>query len=207
MIAIVDYDAGNLTSVKRALDYLGIKSEISFKSDVILNADKVIFPGVGHAASAMETLKNRGLDKTLKEVYVQGTPLLGICLGTQIILSNSEEGDTTCLGLIDGTCLKFKLADKQLKIPHMGWDSLIFQQQHPLFDGIEDKSEFYFVHSYYPQPAEESDIVAVCEYEINFPAVVARKNLCAVQFHPEKSGPAGLRLLQNFSQWNGNYDK
>ncbi len=203
MIAIVDYEAGNLTSVKRALDYLGIANVISPDPHTITNASRVIFPGVGHASSAMEVLKKRKLDTALKTALDKGTPILGICLGTQIILSRSEEGDTECLGLVDGCCPRFDLKDKSLKIPHMGWDSIRITSDHPVLADIKATDEFYFVHSYYPCPSDSADVKAVCDYEIEFAAIIGRKNLIATQFHPEKSGPAGLSILKNFSLWDG----
>jgi glutamine amidotransferase len=203
MITIVDYEAGNLTSVKRALDYLSIDSVITPDPDVIRNAEKIIFPGVGHAASAMATLKQRGIDSSLSEAFKKGIPILGICLGTQIILSHSEEGDTKCLGIIDGNTRKFKLSDPSLKIPHMGWNTISIKKQHPMLKGIADETEFYFVHSFYPQPSSKEAIVAECEYELRFPAAIAEGTLFATQFHPEKSGAAGLSILDNFATWNG----
>ncbi|NLW76521.1 MAG: imidazole glycerol phosphate synthase subunit HisH [Methanomicrobiales archaeon] len=203
MIAIVDYEAGNLTSVKRALDFLNIPSIITPDPGKIRSADRVIFPGVGHAASAMNTLMQRGLDAALKDVFNAGIPILGICLGTQIILSHSDEGDTTSLGLIDGNCPKFSLKDKTLKIPHMGWDSITLSGKHPVLESLNSGDELYFVHSYYPQPDDKNAVLACCEYEITFPAVIGRKNLIATQFHPEKSGPVGLKILQSFSTWDG----
>lgn len=203
MIAIVDYNAGNLTSVKRALDFLSIPNIISPDPEKILQAEKVIFPGVGHATSAMATLKERGLDQALREVFKRGTPLFGICLGTQIILSSSEETDKPCLGIIEGNCPKFVLTDRGLKIPHMGWDSITLRREHPVLKGTTSGDEFYFVHSFYPLPSNDADILAECDYEITFPAAIARDNLIATQFHPEKSGPAGLRILSNFAEWDG----
>ncbi len=203
MIIIVDYEAGNLTSVKRALDYLKIDSVITPDPNIIRNAEKIIFPGVGHAASAMSTLTQRGIDSSLHEAFKKGTPILGICLGTQIILSHSEEGDTKCLGIIDGNTRKFTLSDPSLKIPHMGWNTISIKKQHPMLKGIADETEFYFVHSFYPQPSSVEDIVAECEYELRFPAAIAKGTLFATQFHPEKSGTAGLSILNNFATWNG----
>lgn len=203
MIAIVDYEAGNLTSVKRALDYLGIENIITPDPTVITGAERIIFPGVGHAASAMKTLLERKLDKALHAAFEKGTPILGICLGTQIILSRSEEGDTECLGLLDGFCPKFKLTNPLLKIPHIGWNSVTFRKEHPVLDGIAQNDEFYFVHSYYPVPSDTNCIIGTADYEIEFPVILGKNNLIATQFHPEKSGPSGLRLLSNFSKWNG----
>ncbi|MBL8026199.1 MAG: imidazole glycerol phosphate synthase subunit HisH [Fibrobacteres bacterium] len=203
MIVIVDYDAGNLTSVKRALDFLEIDSKITPDPKQIIEAERVIFPGVGHASTAMDILRNRGIDTALREVFRKGTPLMGICLGTQIILSESEEGKTSCLGLLDGLCPKFSLKNSALKVPHMGWDSIRFVRPHPVLEGVLPTDEFYFVHSYFPQPADMRDVIGFCEYEIDFPAVIGRNNLFATQFHPEKSGQAGLRILKNFSTWDG----
>ncbi len=207
MITIVDYEAGNITSVKRALDYLGIPSKISLYPKDIINAKRVIFPGVGHAASAMKILQQRGLDTALKQAFSKGIPILGICLGTQIILSHSEEGNTRCLGLVEGECQKFSFNNKSLKIPHIGWNSILTQKPHPVLDSLKPDDEFYFVHSYYPKPSDVDSIIAVCEYGISFCAVIAKANLIATQFHPEKSGPAGLKILSGFSQWNGTYAK
>lgn len=203
MIAIIDYDAGNLTSVKRALDFLGLDSKITPDPKEIRSAERVIFPGVGHAASAMKNLTAHGLDKALKETFAAGTPVMGICLGTQIILSRSEEGDTECLGLIDGICPKFRLTDKNLKVPHIGWNSINIKRRHPVLDGIQSGEEFYFVHSFYPKPHSSGNVIAVSDYEIEFPAIIGDRNLVATQFHPEKSGPSGLRILSNFSKWDG----
>jgi len=203
MIAIIDYNAGNLTSVKRALDYLAIDSVISSDPQVLLSAERLIFPGVGHAASAMATLRERGLDLVLKEAFAAGTPILGICLGTQIILSRSEEGDTTCLGIIEGTVPRFKLTDPALKIPHMGWDAVRLLRPHPVLRDVKPGDEFYFVHSFYPQPVDPAAVVGVGNYEIEFPAIIGKDNLIALQFHPEKSGGVGLSILKNFSTWDG----
>jgi glutamine amidotransferase len=203
MIAIVDYEAGNLTSVGRALRYLGLQCVITPDPAQIRAAERVIFPGVGHAASAMETLRKRGLDKALHDVFNAGTPLMGICLGTQIILSHSEEGDTPCLGLLEGSVHQFKLTDPTLKIPHMGWNAITPKRPHPVLKGVGAADEFYFVHSFYPRPADSYMVVARCEYEIGFAAVIGSKNLIATQFHPEKSGELGLELLRNFAQWDG----
>ncbi len=203
MIAIVDYGAGNLTSVKRALDYLGIESFITADPGELLSAERIIFPGVGHAASAMRILNQRGLHTALKEAFNSGIPIMGICLGTQIILSHSDEGGPGCVGLIEGNCPKFNLKDKALKIPHMGWDSIRVVKEHPVLKSVKSDDEFYFVHSYYPQPSDRESVLAECEYEMVFPAVIGRSSLVATQFHPEKSGPAGLRILEAFSTWDG----
>jgi len=203
MITIIDYDAGNLTSVKRALDYCGISCEITPDPERIRTAERLIFPGVGHAASAMETIKSRGIDKAISDALSQMVPIMGICLGTQIILSHSEEGDTTCLGLIDGETKQFTLTNPQLKIPHMGWNNISISKKHYLLKDVREGDEFYFVHSFYPTPSENDTEFACCEYEIEFCAAMGKANLFATQFHPEKSGEIGLQILRNFSTWNG----
>ncbi|MEI6288847.1 MAG: imidazole glycerol phosphate synthase subunit HisH [Chloroflexota bacterium] len=202
MITIIDYNAGNLTSVKRGLEHLSIENKISSDPDVVRNAEKIIFPGVGHAGSAMKVLKDKGLDKAIIEAYRKGIPILGICIGCQIILTFSEEAGTDCLNLIPGKCLKFNLGDTTLKIPHMGWNTVSVCQPHPILNGISSDEEFYFVHSYYPQPENSLNVFAECDYGGIFPAAIGKENLFAVQFHTEKSGPAGLKLLENFSKWS-----
>ena len=201
MITIIDYKAGNLTSVKRALDYLKIDSKITADPQKIVDAEKIIFPGVGHAKSAMKTLILGKLDRAINTAYQNGTPIMGICLGTQIILSHSQEGDTETLGLIDGVCKKFNLTNKSLKIPHMGWNSVEIRQPHYILKDLKAGDELYFVHSYYPKPENNSLVFATGEYEIEFPVAIGLKNLFATQFHPEKSGEIGLKILQNFSTW------
>jgi glutamine amidotransferase len=201
MITIVDYKAGNLTSVKRALDHLGIENQISKDPDIVRSAERVIFPGVGAAGAAMEVLHERNLDSALKESFQRGMPILGICIGCQIILTHSEEGDTLGLNLMPGVCSRFRLEDEALKIPHMGWNAVRVTQLHPILSHLRPGDEFYFVHSYYPQPEDPSQVYATCEYGITFPVAIGKDNLFAVQFHAEKSGLLGLQLLKNFSEW------
>lgn len=203
MIVIIDYGAGNLTSVKRALDHLGIESEITSNSTKIGNAEHIIFPGVGHAGTAMIDLKKKGLDLILKRAFDHGTPILGICLGAQIILSHSEEGNTKCLDLIKGNTIKFNLSDPSLKVPHMGWNIVKKIQNHYILKDIKENDELYFVHSFYPNPKDKNTIYAISDYEIEFPVAVGYKNLFATQFHPEKSGRIGLQILKNFTEWDG----
>ena len=203
MIHIVDYQAGNLTSVKRALDYLGLQAQITADAAQVRTAERIIFPGVGHAASAMHVLRERGLDEALRDAFRGGVPILGICLGTQIILTHSEEGDTPCLGLLPGRCVRLRLNDPSLKIPHMGWNAVEVIRPHPVLQGLRPGDEFYFVHAYYPQPEAAEHILATCEYETVFPAVIGCANLIATQFHPEKSGRIGLELLKRFAAWKG----
>jgi imidazole glycerol-phosphate synthase subunit HisH len=204
-IAIIDYEAGNLTSVKLGLDTLGVPGEITSDPGKIRAAERVIFPGVGAAGAAMRTLGRLGLVEVIREVFDRGTPFLGICLGTQIVLQRSEEnGGTDCIGLVPGAVRLFQPTDRFDKVPQIGWNSVSQRARHPLFDGIEDNSEFYFVHSYYPAPSDPADILGETEYAgVRFASVIARANLVATQFHPEKSGRVGLQLLRNFTTWRG----
>ena len=201
MITIVDYRAGNLTSVKRALDHMNISNQISADPDVVREAERVIFPGVGAAGAAMAVLREKDLDSALKESFQRGTPILGICIGCQIILTHSEEDDTPCLDLIPGETVRFQLNDPALKIPHMGWNAVTVTQSHPILSHLRPGDEFYFVHSFYPQPDDSAKVYAGCDYGGTFPAAIGTGNLFAVQFHTEKSGPLGLQLLKNFSEW------
>ena len=208
MIAIIDYKAGNLTSVKRALTSLGWDSVVTADYSEVVNAERIIFPGVGAAGQAMAGLKQVGLDRALSESFQKGKPVLGICLGTQIIMTASEENHTKCLGLIRGDVRRFKdnLVDKdgkRLKVPHMGWNRVTLRRPHPLFEGVDPKSEFYFVHAYYPVPEEPEAILGETEYGTRFTSVLNLRNLFAVQFHLEKSGRPGLKILSNFCRWDG----
>jgi imidazole glycerol-phosphate synthase subunit HisH len=201
MITIVDYDAGNPTSVRRALAAVGVGSSITPDADRVRRADRIIFPGVGHARSTMAVLVERGLDRALSEAFARGVPILGICVGAQLSLSHSEEGDTPCLGLVPGTVRRFPALPSALKVPHMGWNQIELRQPHPLFVELPRDNEFYFVHSYYLEPSASERVVATTEHGIEFASAFAHQNLAAVQFHPEKSGPLGLSLLERFSRW------
>ncbi|HVU01081.1 MAG TPA: imidazole glycerol phosphate synthase subunit HisH [Polyangiaceae bacterium] len=203
MITIVDYNAGNLRSVQRACRAAGIESVITQDPDALRKAERIIFPGVGAARSAMETVVLRGLDDALRESFGRGTPLLGICIGCQIVLDRSEEGDTPCLGLLPGATVRFRLADPRLKVPHMGWNAVRVERPHPLLREIEPGDEFYFVHSFYPSPKEPERVFATADYGGSFCCALGKDNLFATQFHPEKSGPLGLALLRRFSKWDG----
>ena len=203
MITIIDYNAGNIRSVLRACAEVGAKAVITSDPAAVEGAEKIIFPGVGAAPSAMAYLKKTGLDRALTNAFKAGVPILGICIGTQIVLESSEEGNQKCLGLIPGKTVLFRLKDKRLKIPHMGWNEVRVIKAHPLLDGIKAGDEFYFVHSYYPQPADKENIYAVADYGGDFCAALGYKNLFAVQFHPEKSGRLGLELLARFKGWEG----
>ncbi|MEN6331914.1 MAG: imidazole glycerol phosphate synthase subunit HisH [Smithella sp.] len=208
MIAIIDYKAGNLTSVARALQNIGRDFLITDKKEELDRAGHVIFPGVGAAGEAMVYLRQKKLDVWLKDWVATGKPLMGICLGTQIIFDYSEENDTPCIGLVSGSTKRFpdgmQCEGRLLKIPHMGWNSVQFQREHPVFQNIPAEAEFYFVHSYYPAPARNSVVLGVTDYGIEFCSVLAENNLVAMQFHPEKSGRPGLQILQNFCNWGGN---
>lgn len=205
MIAIIDYRAGNLTSVRLALEYLGVPCEITNDPHRISAADRVIFPGVGAAGEAMRNLHELQLIEPLNSVVSSGAPFLGICLGTQVIFESSEEdGGVPCIGLIPGSVKRFIPQDPMCKIPQMGWNTVQLSKPHPLFQGIDDGSEFYFVHSYYPAPTDASYIIGETDYaDVRFASAVGRHNLFATQFHPERSGKIGLKLLENFSRWDG----
>jgi glutamine amidotransferase len=209
MIGIVDYRAGNLTSVARALDFLREPCIVTSDHRRLDEASHIIFPGVGAAGQAMANLRESGLDLRLREWVRQGKPVLGICLGTQVIFDHSEEDDTACLGIVPGSVRRFPAdleADgRRMKIPHMGWNRVVFRKDHPVFAGLTEAAEFYFVHAFYPAPAEEGWAAGWTDYGIRFCSAVAKKNLVAVQFHPEKSGRPGLAILANFCRWEGNY--
>ena len=205
MLAIVNYNAGNLTSVKRALDHLGIENMITDKKQDLLSAHGIIFPGVGAAGSAMDYLNSKKIDTALAECANLEKPILGICLGSQIILDYSPENDTQTLGLIPGQCASFnpEFKDKQgdpINIPHMGWNSIQLRKNCLLFNGIDPESEFYFVHTYFPQPEDEY-VIGLTDYGIDFCSVLGREGFWATQFHPEKSGRPGLKLLENFNSY------
>ncbi len=205
MIAIVDYRAGNLTSVRLAFEHLGLEALVTNQAADILRADRVVFPGVGSAGAAMGHLAALGLADVLREVVRRGTPFLGICLGAQIICdASAEDGGVAGLGLLAGDVRRFRPARRADKVPQIGWNAVRFRQSHPLFAGIADDSDFYFVHSYYPVPADPAGVLGETEYAgVRFASVIGRGRLAATQFHPEKSGRIGLQLLQNFAAWKG----
>jgi glutamine amidotransferase len=204
MIAIVDYRAGNLTSVAHALEHLGHPCEITDQRDRIRNADHVILPGVGAAGATMEHLRALGLSNVIrKDVVKAGKPFLGICIGIQVLMERSDEDDAQCLGLIPGAVLRFAstVHGRPFKVPQIGWNRVRQTARHPIFDGVPDDSYFYFVNSYYPVPAEDSDVIATASYGVSFTAAIARDNIVATQFHLEKSGSAGLKMLDNFCRY------
>lgn len=205
MIGIVDYNAGNIKSVERALGFLKADYILSKNPKDLEKADKLIFPGVGEAAYAMDQLKKTGFDLFLKDWAKAQKPLMGICLGSQIIFDWSEEGGVECLGLLHGKVNHFKTVYKNygvesdLKIPHMGWNNLEYLNgSSALFDGVDKNSDFYFVHSYLIQPDDGTIVKAYADYGVKVPACVSQGSITAFQFHPEKSGKAGLKILQNF---------
>ncbi|MBT5875314.1 MAG: imidazole glycerol phosphate synthase subunit HisH [Candidatus Latescibacteria bacterium] len=206
MIHIIDYEAGNATSVKRALDHMGVASTITKDSDEVRGAERLIFPGVGRAKSAMRVLKETGIDRALTDAYWHRIPILGICIGCQIIMTRSEEDEANCLDLIQGNCRRFEPVQEHTKVPHMGWNRLAVKRHHPILEGLSPIDEVYFVHSYYPEPSESSHVFATSDHEIEFTAALGHRNLFAVQFHVEKSGPVGLRMLKNFAEWDGETD-
>lgn len=207
MIAIVDYQAGNLTSVARALSYLGQASVITRDPDVVARAERVIFPGVGAAGEAMRHLRELGLRDALRQVLAAGKPFLGICLGYQVLFEGSDENQTECLGILPGWVRRFPdpLPEagnpRPLKVPQMGWNRVAFTREHPVWAGVPEGSEFYFVHSYFPVVADPAMVAGTTEYGVSFTSGVAWQSLVAFQCHPEKSGRPGLRLLENFCHW------
>jgi glutamine amidotransferase len=203
-VTIVDYDAGNVRSVQRACHRVGIEADISADPEVVIRSDKVIFPGVGSAVSAVDTLKGRGLDEALKVFFQSGKPLLGICLGLQIALEHTEEGDKDCLGLVDGACERFHFTDRATKVPHMGWNEVNIVKDHPMLKNISTGDVFYFVHSYYARLRDSVDELGTTQYSsTTFTSIISKGNLFATQFHLEKSGEIGLKLLAGFADWQG----
>ncbi|MQN00545.1 MAG: imidazole glycerol phosphate synthase subunit HisH [Lachnospiraceae bacterium] len=198
MIAIIDYDAGNIRSVEKAVKFLGRDCKVTSDGSEILSADHVILPGVGNFGDCMAHLRDRGLVDVIRKVQENDTPFLGICVGLQLIFNDSEESEgVEGLGLLPGHIIKFP-ERKDLKVPHMGWNSIRFPKAGRLFKGIEEGSFVYFVHSYYLKADDPSIVTATCEYGLNFDASVEKGNVFATQFHPEKSGETGLQILNNF---------
>jgi glutamine amidotransferase len=198
MIAMIDYDAGNIKSVEKALQKLGADVVITKDPQVILSADKVILPGVGSFGDAMNNLKKYGLDEVIHQVVEKGTPFLGICLGLQLLFERSDESpEAVGLGILKGEILRIPDAEG-LKIPHMGWNSLHLQNNGRLFNGLKENDYVYFVHSYYLKAEDESIVKATTNYSVNIHASVEKDNVFACQFHPEKSSDVGLQILKNF---------
>jgi glutamine amidotransferase len=196
MITIIDYGAGNLRSVVNAIGRLGYEASVTTDPAQVLKSQAVILPGVGAAADTMANLRQQGLDEPIRRFIAEGKPFLGVCIGMQVLLSGTEEGGNhECLGVIPGKVRRFAPG---LKVPHMGWNQLKQKRAHPVFEGIADEAYFYFVHSYYVEPDDGRLVVGETEYGIPFCSVIARDNLVATQFHPEKSGEVGLKIYDNF---------
>ncbi len=196
MIAIVDYGAGNLRSVLRALEHAGAKAAITSRPADLDDAQAIVLPGVAAASDTMKGLEERALVEPLLRSIQAGKPFLGLCMGLQALLTYSEEGGhQECLNVIPGAVRKLPAG---LKVPQMGWNQVSCQAEHPLLDGIPDGTYFYFVHSFYAEPEDPAVVVATTEYGLRFPSILARDNVFATQFHPEKSGVRGLRLYDNF---------
>lgn len=205
-VIIVDYQAGNVESVQRACGAVGIRAQISADPEAIRRADRVIFPGVGTAETAVSILEETGIKSALLEFAALEKPLLGICLGAQILLDHTEEGDRSCLGLIPGQCQRFRFEDAALKVPQIGWNEVEFKRNHPLMKGLDSGLEFYFVHSYFVTCVDQHHVLGETTYgDRTFASIIGRDHLVATQFHLEKSGRFGLQLLKNFSEWDGRY--
>jgi glutamine amidotransferase len=201
-IAVVDYGMGNLRSVSKALERVAPQAEVlvTANPDAVRAAERVVVPGQGAMPDCMRQLAASGAREAVIEA-TRAKPFLGICIGLQMLFDRGEEGDTAGLGLLPGRVPRFPATDPGLKIPHMGWNEVTQARPHALWDGIPDRSRFYFVHSYYPEPADRAMTAGTCAYGVTFTCAVARDNIFAVQFHPEKSQTFGLRLLSNFVQW------
>jgi len=200
-LVVVDYESGNLRSVSRALESCGVTPLVSGDPGELDNADAVVLPGVGSGPAAMTALRQRGLVEPLREYADSGRPFLGICLGLQLLLDwTDEEGGAPCLGIVPGKVKRLPESSggPGLKIPHMGWNSVAISDSHPSLCGIDSGSYFYFVHSFYAEPSEQAGVAGMTEYGLPFCSVYARGNVVATQFHPEKSGPVGLRIYRNF---------
>jgi glutamine amidotransferase len=202
-VAMVDYDAGNTLSVRRALEKVGARVDLTSDPERVLAADAVVLPGVGAFGDCMKKLGERGMDEACLEVYRSGKPFLGVCVALQVFFEGSEETPgVEGLGILPGRCVRFASdgSPNGLRVPHIGWNELDVVRPHPVLDGL-DGEDFYFVHSYYPRPEEPSDLLGESEYGGRFCAAAGRENLVAVQFHAEKSSRAGLKLYENFLSW------
>ncbi len=201
-IVIIDYGMGNLRSIYKKFEWLGIPSSISNDPGAIRRADKLVLPGVGHFANGMKNLKEQNLLDLLNEqVIVKGKPILGICLGMQLFANQSEEGPAQGLGWIDANVVRFKVSDRlKFKIPHMGWNSISIQKPSPLLENLAADSEFYFVHSYYMNCNSQDDILTTTVYDYEFVSAVQKNNIMGTQFHPEKSFGSGQVIMKNFTE-------
>ena len=195
-VAIIDYGVGNLRSVEKAFAATGCDAIVSDDENVLREAHRLVLPGVGAFAACMRALKEHGFDRLVRDKVSEGTPLLGVCVGMQMLFEESDEfGSTRGLGLLKGTVRRF---GNELVVPHVGWNRIHQKREHTLFEGVEDHAFCYFVHSFYCQPRDEEVVVGETEYGERYASVVARGNVCGVQFHPEKSQDVGLRMLRNF---------
>jgi glutamine amidotransferase len=195
-IVIVDYGAGNLHSVAKAVEAQGVRPLITSSARYLDEAEALIVPGVGAAEDTMSNLRRHRLVEPIKRYIASGRPFLGVCMGQQALFEYSEEnGIQECLGVLPGRIVRFT---GDVKVPHMGWNRVHYAREHPIFDGIPDGSYFYFVHSFYPQPTDASVVIGETDYGVRFASVVAKDNVVATQFHPEKSGEMGLRMYGNF---------
>jgi len=200
MIAIIDYGAGNLRSVAKAIAKLGYEANVTSSPDDVLDADAVILPGVGAAGDTINSLERLGMVDPIRRVIAQNRPFFGVCLGLQVLFTDSEEGGgQRCLDLIPGMVRRLP---SHLKVPQMGWNQVRQRLAHPLFDRIPDGANFYFVHSYYADPEEEAIVAGETDYGLSFPSVIIKGNIVATQFHPEKSGDLGLRMYDNFLKFS-----
>ena len=197
-VAIIDYGVGNLRSVEKAFRAGGVDARVSSDEKVLRSATKLVLPGVGAFRACMEGLRERGFDRLVRERVEEGAPLLGVCVGMQMLFEESEEfGTTRGLGFLKGRVRRFP---EGLRVPQVGWNQVGWRGAHALAEGISDKSFFYFVHSFYCEAGDAAAVVGETQYGITYPSIVARGNVCGVQFHPEKSQAAGLRLLKNFAE-------
>ena len=194
-LVVIDYDSGNLRSVSKALELAGVAPLVTGNQNDLVLADAVVLPGVGSAPAAMEALRERGLVQPLRDYIASGRPFLGVCLGLQLLMESTEEGDAPCLGIIPGGVQRLPAG---MKVPHMGWNSVRFGKSHPVFEGIPQDSYFYFVHSYYAVPSDPTGRTGTTEYGVSFCSAYTQGNLIATQFHPEKSGETGVRIYKNF---------
>ena len=197
-IVVIDYESGNLRSVAKALETTGVTPVVTGDPSALASADAVVLPGVGSGPAAMDALRSRKLVGPLHEFVNSGKPFLGVYLGLQLLLDHTEEGDAPCLGIVPGTV---KRLPPGLKVPHMGWNSVEIRGDHPMLEGIPQDDYFYFVHSYYASPQDETAVAGITEYSVPFCSIYARDNVVATQFHPEKSGGVGLRFYRNFVNW------
>ncbi|SVC54119.1 uncharacterized protein METZ01_LOCUS306973, partial [marine metagenome] len=194
-LVVIDYESGNLRSVAKALESIGVSPIVTGDASQIASADAVVLPGVGSGPAAMDALRQRNLVEPIRECVASGRPFLGVCLGLQLLLDRTEEGGADCLGSVAG---RVRRLPDGLKVPHMGWNSVRFKREHPVFKGIPQDSHFYFVHSYYAAPDDETWVAGTTDYGVSFCSIYAKDNIVATQFHPEKSGRMGLRIYQNF---------